>query len=550
MFRLRDYQEKAVEAVLATWETHSSALVVLPTGCGKTVVFGALIRRLLESSGALARANPNPGNCRVLVLAHRQELIYQARDKVAAMTGETVEIEMADLRSTEFFGTKPRVVVSTVQTQLSRREKFDPEEFSAVIIDEAHHATSPSYRDVIDYYRRNPSLKILGVTATPDRADEAALGSVFETVAYEYSHAEATEDGWLVPVRQEMIRVDSLDFSHVSETAGDLNSAELAEVMEDEKNLHAVAAPVTRLFAENERAIIFATSVHQAERLAEILNRASPVADFISANTPKDERKAKLDTFKRGELKFMVNVGILTEGFDDAGVTAVVMARPTQSRALYAQMVGRATRPAAEVASRLGRVATSALRRDLIAASSKPCCRVIDFVGNSGRHKLVSAVDILGGKDLDEEVKEVAKRRIAEKGGAADVAEELEAARDEVAESKRKAAARRVFIQATAAFTSIAVDPFNIYDLPPPVELPPEAPRHLSYKQREILAKLKVDPDSVSFERAKQLIDEYFRRMKAKEASLAQSRFLRSKFIPVPMSREEANRTITRLIRR
>lgn len=549
MIKLRDYQRQAVEGVIEKWKNHSSALVVLPTGCGKTVVFGALIKRILESMGAPA----SPRNCRVLILAHRQELIYQARDKVAAITGERVEIEMADMKSSEFFGEKAKIIVSTIQTQLSRKERFDPNEFAAVIIDEAHHATSESYREVVGYYRTNPALKLLGVTATPDRADEARLGSVFETVAYEYSHEEATKDGWLVPVRQEMIKVDSLDFSRVSNSCGDLNQSELAEVMEDEKNLHAVASPVMKLLSENERAIIFAASVHQAERLAEILNRGEGigergmVADYISANTPKEERKAKLEKFKRGEIRFMVNVGILTEGFDDAGVKAVVMARPTSSRALYAQMVGRATRPAAEIAAEL---ADAPNRRALIAASSKPYCRVIDFVGNAGRHKLVSAVDILGGKDILEEVKEIVRRRIAEKGSAADIEEEIENAREEIEANKRKAAARRMFVQATAKYSTIEVDPFNIYDLPPPVELPPEAPRHLSYKQREILTKMKVDPESVSYERAKQILDEYFRRMKAKEASLAQSRFLRSKFIPVPMSREEAGRTITRLINR
>lgn len=548
MFKLRDYQENAVERVLEEWKTHSSTLVVLPTGCGKTVVFGALIKRLLSSTST----------SRVLILAHRQELITQARDKVAAITGADVQIEMGDIKVTEMFGRAPAVVVSTVQTQnAGRMEKFNPDEFSAVIIDEAHHATSPSYREVIDYYRRNPNCKILGVTATPDRADETALGSVFESVAYEYTHADATRDGWLVPVHQEFVKVDTLDFSGVSVSAGDLNQAELAEVMEDERNLHAVAAPVLQLLGSNDRAIVFATSVRQAERLAEILNRSveaaivgGEVADWVSGATPKEDRRRKLDAFKAGKIRFMVNVGILTEGFDDAGVTCVVMARPTKSRALYAQMVGRATRPAADVAVKLGDAPTER-RNLLIRRSSKPICRVIDFVGNSGRHKLVSAVDILGGKDLDEEVKDEAKKILAKKsesGENEDTLEAIEEAKARIKERREIDAKRRAFVQATAKFIQVSVDPFNVYDLPPVEEIDKGAPRHLSYKQEQILREqLKVDPDALGYAKAKQLLDEHFRRMSAHEASLPQERFLK-KAIPVPMSRSEASRTITRLI--
>lgn len=549
MFKLRDYQEGAVRGVIEAWKEHDSTLVVLPTGCGKTVVFGALCKQLLD-----------PPTRRIMILAHRQELIHQAREKVEAITESDVQIEMGDIKVTEMFGKKPPVVVSTVQTQnAGRKEKFDPEEFCAVIIDEAHHATSASYREVIEHYRQNPNCKILGVTATPDRADETALGSVFDSVAYEYTHAQATHDGWLVPVHQEFVKVDTLDFSGVSVSAGDLNQAELAEVMEDERNLHAVAAPVLQLLGSNDRAIIFAASVKQAERLAEILNRSveaaivgGEVADWVSGSTPKEDRRRKLEAFRAGKIRFMVNVGILTEGFDDAGVNCVVMARPTKSRALYAQMVGRATRPAAEIAAKLGEVADGELRRLLIARSSKPFCKVIDFVGNSGRHKLVTSVDILGGKELDDEVKEEAKKILEEKSEASeseDALEAIEEAKARVAARREIEVKRRAFVQATAKFIQVAVDPFNVYDLPPVEEVDKGAARHLSFKQAEILREqLKVDPDQVGYAKAKQILDEHFRRMSAHEASLRQELFLKKRGIPVAMSREEAGRTLTRVL--
>ena len=169
--------------------------------------------------------------------------------------------------------------------------------------------------------------------------------------------------------------------------------------------------------------------------------------------TPKDERRQILEDFKAGRIQYLVNVGVLTEGYDDAGVEVVVMARPTKSRALYAQMAGRATRPAAEIAAKLGQINDEVVvgsrsrtadvknstvglgpttttddaaskRRALIAASSKPECTILDFVGNSGRHKLVSSVDILGGKDIDEDEEEArrrAKKRCDESGEAVDM---------------------------------------------------------------------------------------------------------------------------------
>ena len=599
MFKLRDYQEKAIERILESWKKFRSCLIVLPTGCGKTVVFGELIHRILAAK-AKAEGEGEQWNgqdsVRAMILAHREELITQAADKVGRISGADVQIEMGDMKVSPMFGQMPHVVVSTVQTQTAgggqvevggrgrgrRMDKFDPADFGVLVIDEAHHATAKSYRTCIEHYLSNPKCRLLGVTATPDRADESALGNVFDVVAFEYTVTEAIRDGWLVPVKQRLVKVDSLDFSKVSSCAGDFNQGELAQVLEEEQNLHSIAVPTVEICG-NRRTIIFAASVKQAERLAEILNRGKSEelrgksedgstqdrAAWVCGMTPKDERRQILEDFKAGRIQYLVNVGVLTEGYDDAGVEVVVMARPTKSRALYAQMAGRATRPSAKIADRLGTVGDQvkvegegeqgmdapSLRRKLIAESDKPECTILDFVGNSGRHKLVSSVDILGGKDIDEDEEEArrrAKKRCEESGEAVDMIAVLEKSREEIRREKTEQAKRRNFIQATAKFIEVSVDPFNIFDLPP-VEESARCPlgRSLSWRQKELLReKLKIDPDRIGAAHARQLLDEYFRRVNEHLATFGQMKMLRKFGVAVPMRFDEASRTLNRLLRK
>ena len=604
--KLRKYQSEAVEAIFEAWQNFKRVLVVLPTGCGKTVVFASVIKRLLSDpscsrSATTERLTPR----RTIVLAHREELITQAKEKIAAIVPEAdVQIEMADFKVVDYFGKKADVVVSTVQTQcaplrsspqspvpnpqsLNRRfSKFDPNDFAALVIDEAHHATAKSYREVVDYYTDNDNCRVLGVTATPDRADETALGNVFDTVAYTYSMNDAIDDGWLVPVRQKLVKVESLDFSRVSTSAGDLNTAELAEVMEDEKNLHGIVSPVLEI-CKGKKSVLFAASVKQAERLCEIINRysqpqpANPQsprpdsnpsvgcdtprpdsnpsvgcqlrANWVCGATPKDERRRRIQAFKDGEIDILCNVGVLTEGFDDSETSVIVMARPTKSRALYAQMAGRATRPAAEIAAKLGEVEDAAIRRQMIADSSKPSCLIVDFVGNSGRHKLVTTLDILGGKEVDdEEIRTRARSLISEKseqGDSLDTAEAIAEARKEVEARRAAEAKRREFVKASATYVQIDVDPFNVYDLPPVERTATDRMRHLSLKQENLLrTRLRVNPDDLGYARSTQLLKEFFRRVENGLASLPQVKLLKHFGIEVPVRRDEARRIIDRLI--
>lgn len=542
--RLRDYQEAAAEGVFREWQEHASALAVLPTGLGKTVLFAEIIRRMHERGA------------RAMVLAHREELITQAADKIRRVTGLEAQIEMGEYHVSPMFGEMPPVVVSTVQTHCAggdgggRMSKFDPQDFGLVVIDEAHHATAGTYRRCIDWYRQNPDCKVLGVTATPDRADEAALGQVFESVAYEYGVLEAIQNGWLVPIEQQMVTVGSLDFSAVRTTAGDLNQGDLAEVMESERNLQGIAAPTVEICGE-KRAIVFAATVEQAERLCEIINRYKPDrAAWICGKTDKDDRRRMLADFKAGRLQYVVNVGVLTEGFDDAGVEVVVMARPTKSRALYAQMAGRGTRPAEEVASRLGDIPTAAERCAMIRGSCKPSCLIVDFAGNAGRHRLCCSADILGGNIDDEVVAEVT-RRVRENGKPVDMTAELEKVKAEIAERKKREAAKRARLQARAEFLVTKIDPFNEWDLTPVQERGWDRHRHFSPKQAQVLLeRIGVDPEKIPYGQGKQLLDEYFRRLQGGYASLKQAALLKKRGFSMPLRHDMAGRMIGRMAER
>jgi superfamily II DNA or RNA helicase len=520
--RPRDYQHAAAMAVLEQWKEVRSTLVVMPTGTGKTILFADVIRRCFPR--------------RALVLAHREELIFQARDKIQRVTGYQVEVEMADLRANVRNGVlgRTQVVVSTIQTQTAggdgggRMGKFDPADFGLLIIDEGHHSTAKTYKRVMDYYGQNENLRILGVTATPDRADEEALGQVFQSVAFDYEVLDAIRDGWLVPVEQQVVEIDGLDFSAIRTTAGDLNGADLAAVMEAEKPLHGIA-DATLAIAGSRRTLVFAASVKQAEQLSEIFNRhRAGSAGWVCGKTPKEDRRRVLAEFAAGAIQFVVNVGVLTEGFDDPGVELVVMGRPTKSRALYAQMIGRATRPLPGVVDDADD--SPEHRRAAIAASPKPSCLVVDFAGNAGRHKLMTSADILGGNVSDEAVDLAAS--MARKAGKPMRTDELLAAAEEELKRREEArqldAARRARLVAKAQFSVQSVNPFDVFQVAPAKSRGWDSDKALSDKQRSLIEKHYpgVNVDQLPYAQGKQLITELFRRWNENLCTFKQARIL------------------------
>jgi len=525
---LRDYQHAAIAAIGEALGQHRSTLAVLATGLGKTVIFGAVAAEWPRG--------------RVLILAHRKELIWQAADKLTAATGVAPDVELADLRAT---GTHP-VTIASVQSLLApmdcsrcsdgtcghckegrspRFARLDPLAYGLIVIDECHHAPSASYRAVLSHFEVNPDLRILGVTATPDRADEAALGNVFASVAYEYHLPDGIRDGWLVEPRQHFVQIESLDLSAVRTTAGDLNEGDVDRAIREDRTLYGIVEATIEI-AAGRPTLLFLPSVEAAQKAADMLAARDLPAAFVHGGTPPDDRRRLLAEFAEGKRDWLVNCGVFLEGFDSPRIEVVAMARPTKSRALYAQAVGRGTRPLHPP-----RGTTPDERLAEIAASRKPHLDVIDFVGNAGRHKLVCTADILGG-NYDDDVIEAATKAVREKGEgsmreALDAAEAATRRREE--EAKRVALRRQV--QARVTYTTETIDPFDMFDLRAPREPGWHKGRTATDRQREALVKFGVPETTargLSFVKASALMDELLQRRRDGLCTYRQATFLRS----------------------
>ena len=540
--KARNYQAGSVDASISLFEAgEQSALVVLPTGTGKTIVAALIIKIWLARYGG-----------RALFLAHREELITQAKKKIEQVTGKQVDIEMAERHANKGLF-KTEVVVSSIQTQnagcegAGRKSLFDPDEFSLVIIDEAHHAPAVSYRKVIDHYCQNPNVKLLGVTATPDRADKKALGQVYDNVAYNYELPDAIHDGWLVPIRQHMINATDLDLSACRTTAGDLNAADLSRAMTYEAPLHQVAWPTFHI-AKGRKTLVFAASIAHAEMLTKIFNRHEEgCARFVHGKTEKDERRQMFKDYNEGEFWILVNVGVATEGFDEPGIKVVANARPTKSRALYTQCCGRGTRPLEDIAHHLGDCADEAARRAMIEASDKPEVIILDFVGNSGKHKLVSTADILGG-DYSEATIERAKKKAKETDEPVDMELMLEVAEKELIDEEDLHAHMKVKTE----YTKSEVDPFDVLDISPWRQKAWDKgdPTPASEKQVKMLKWQGIPAKDITKRKAGQLISEIFKRKKKGLCDYRQAAKLEKLGYSKNTSAVEAKKILDRVVKK
>lgn len=434
---LRPYQQDAFDAIIKAFTDTSSALVVKPTGTGKTILFAALADHYRDNSLG-----------RVLVFAHRAQLVRQACDKIEAVTGIRPSVEMGSSRADGggLWHYKTPFVVATYQSLVSSRgdEKrmhgFDPKDFALVVIDEAHRSTSKAYREIVAHFRTNPDCKILGVTATPDRADRVGLGTVFQTCAYQYQIKDAIADGWLVPIKQATVPITGLDLSYVKTAKGDFTDESLGKTLEEEKTALGIAGAILQRF-EGRTTIVFCPTVRAAEVLTAILNRPSHrelncppehLAELgdtrcIHGGTSQAERNVILDEYHRRRFKILVNVDVATEGFDEPEIGCVVIARPTKSRGRYAQMIGRGTRTLAE--AKVDDFQEPGLRRQAIASSRKPDTIILDIEGETATMSLVHAADVLGDSESPE-VRERAKKIAREREGESrDVEIDLEEAK-------------------------------------------------------------------------------------------------------------------------
>ncbi len=395
--QLRPYQQTAITNVREAYQKgHRAVLVVMPTGTGKTVLFAEI-----------ARLAKGP----VLVLAHRQELVEQAREKIAAWCNDVVAVEMAHRRDfTRPDGSRPKITVASIQTLRARLQDVPKDAFKIVIVDEAHHATADSYRAVLSHF----SAWLLGVTATPDRSDRVPLGEIFSVVAFEYDMRAAIRDGWLCPIRSFLVQTKA-DFSNVRKVAGELATRDVEAILNQDLHLAEMATPIRRERGDRQT-IVFAASVAHAHALTRVLNEQAGSPTFAAAldgTTAFEQRAPVLQQFRSREISVLVNCSLFTEGFDVPGIALVAIARPVLSRSFYAQMVGRGTRPAKG-------------KHDLL---------VLDFVPSNCRHSLAQAVDIFAGGD--DELLAMA-RRITAAASAAGEAIALELAM-ELAQQEREA---------------------------------------------------------------------------------------------------------------
>jgi superfamily II DNA or RNA helicase len=322
--QLRYYQEEAVKAILETWGLGTrSTLLVLPTGTGKTIAFAKLTEYVVGNHAA-----------KVLILAHREELLNQAADKIEIVTGLKSALEKADSCSVDSW---LNVVTGSVQSLQNEKRlaKFEPDHFTHIIIDEAHHAVSPSYRRIIDYFSE---AKVLGVTATADRGDKRNLAEVFDSLAYEYTLPEAINDGFLVPIKARTIPLD-IDLTKVKSQAGDFQAAALGNALDP--YLDQIADAIIK-YCSDRKTVVFLPLIATSQKFKDLLIKKGLAAAEI--NGESKDRKEVLTDFNAGKYQVLCNSMLLTEGWDEPQVDCIVCLRPTKVRALYAQIVGRGTR--------------------------------------------------------------------------------------------------------------------------------------------------------------------------------------------------------------
>ena len=320
---LRPYQGEAVAAIEDEWRKGvKRTLLVLPTGTGKTICFAKVTEDCVRMGD------------RVLILAHRGELLDQARDKIAKATGLGCSIEKAEESCLDSFF---RVTVGSVQTLMrqSRLEQFKPDYFNTIIIDEAHHALSPSYRNVLDYFDK---AKVLGVTATPERGDLKNLGEVFDTLAYEYRITQAIKQGYLCKIKALTIPL-KLDISKVGISAGDYKVGEIGTALDP--YLDQIADQMAE-HCMDKKTVVFLPLIATSQKFRDILNDRGFRAAEV--NGESEDRAEILADFEAGKYNVLCNSMLLTEGWDCPSVDCIVVLRPTKVRGLYCQMVGRGTR--------------------------------------------------------------------------------------------------------------------------------------------------------------------------------------------------------------
>lgn len=369
---LRDYQEEALARIDAAEQRGiRRQLGVAATGLGKTIIFCSLAERR---------------GGRTLILAHRDELITQAVDKVRSVW-PTADVGVVKAERNE---RNNDVVVASVQTLARTRRLaefvgasgsslFGPNLFDLVVVDEAHHTAADSYRRILDALRagQDDGPLLLGVTATPDRGDGKGLDDLFDEITFTYDLLWGIRSGYLCDLRGLRVRLDRFNSTELKVRRGDYDQGEAGRMLED-ADAPAMIARSWLEHAAGRRTLVFTPTVALAEATAAEFVGLGVRASWVAGETPLEERRALLARFSRGEIDVLANCAVLTEGFDEPRVDCVVVARPTRSRALYTQMVGRGTRRHPD----------------------KVDCLVMDIVGASDDLSLVTVPSLFGLRDV------------------------------------------------------------------------------------------------------------------------------------------------------
>lgn len=395
---LRPYQETARQKVQEEWENGKKrTLLVLPTGTGKTIVFSKIIEDRVKKGE------------RVLVIAHRGELLEQASDKLYKSTGLKTATEKAEQTS---LGSFYRVVVGSVQTlqREKRLNQFPPEYFDTIVIDEAHHAISDGYQRVLQHFE---DANVLGVTATPDRGDMRNLGSYFESLAYEYSLPEAIKSGYLSPIKALTIPL-KLDLSNVKQQAGDFSTKDLGTALDP--YLEQIAEEMKKQ-CFNRKTVVFLPLVKTSQKFRDILNKHGFKAAEVNGESA--DREQVLKDYEEGKYNVLCNSMLLTEGWDCPSVDCVIVLRPTKVRALYSQMVGRGTR----------------------LAPGKKELLLLDFLWHTERHELCHPANLIA---TDEAVAKKMTENIEELGAPIDLEQAEQQAKEDVALEREESLAKQL----------------------------------------------------------------------------------------------------------
>ena len=395
---LRPYQQLARERIHAEWENgHTRTLLVLPTGTGKTIVFASVAADQVRAGH------------RVLILAHRGELLEQAADKLQRSTGLVSAVEKADATC---LNTWFRVVVGSVQTlqRTARLERFPHDYFGTIIIDEAHHAITDGYRRILDYFG---SAKVLGVTATPDRGDMRNLGEVFDSLAFEYKLTDAIKEGYLCRIMAQTIPL-KLDISSVTMSGGDYAVGDLGTALDP--YLEQIAAEMAQR-CKGRKTVVFLPLIKTSQKFRDLLNAKGFRAAEV--NGQSTDRREILADFDAGKYNVLCNSMLLTEGWDCPSVDCVVVLRPTKVRSLYSQMVGRGTR-------------LSPGKTDLL---------LLDFLWMTDKHELCRPADLVCE---DRAVARQMTENLAESGCPQDIEEAAAEASEDVVTQREEALAKQL----------------------------------------------------------------------------------------------------------